>query len=60
MSADFASGAMWTLICVLSGFIIGCVLVLLLADREDPGDPLEEPPIDPTPEELESWLERTT
>lgn len=60
---DFLMGACWTLLCVLVGALIAFVLIAVLGDR--PGDPRppeppDEPPIDPTPEELESWLEEHT
>lgn len=63
MSNDFALGATWTLGCIFAGVLITLIFVAVLGDRGDPGPDLfdeDEPPIDPTPEEFEAWLELHT
>jgi hypothetical protein len=60
MSNEFWLGCTWTLACIFAGVLITLIFVAVLGDRGDEGPDPDEPPIDPTPAELEAWLTENT
>jgi hypothetical protein len=65
MTNEFWLGATYTLACIFGGVLITLIFAAVLGDRnpdlfDEGGEWGPEPPIDPTPAELEAWLTENT
>ena len=57
---SFYLGGIYSLLCILTGAFLTLIAVAVWPYHEPPDDDGESVPIDPSPAELEAWLERNT